>query len=74
MSGDIPDFAVLRPAAGVSSGWLGDFHGRWYDLRDVPFRHFDATPTPGQAVATPTDRLEVREDGAVAQVWEVRPA
>jgi hypothetical protein len=54
----------------------GDLDGRWYGRaliaeHERPDRG-DVSLGPG-IVATRTDRIEVRDDGAVAQVWEVRP-
>jgi len=73
-----PDYIVIRPAADLPEGFLPeDFDGRWYDRNDVPFGpppdSVFARPGGASAVAIPTERFESREDGAVAEVWEVRP-
>lgn len=74
---DHHDYIVLR--APTVPGF--DREGWWLDLFDVPPKPSDAT---GRAVLTsaggvvlvaaPTGRFEVREDGAVAEVWEVERA
>jgi hypothetical protein len=66
------DYVVVRAAPDLPDGFLPDhLEGRWYDLAEMPAAY------PGgplaHAVAVPVDRFEVRDDGAVAQVWEVRP-
>jgi hypothetical protein len=74
------DYIVIRPAADLPPGFLPPHQdGRWYDRASLP-----PGPPPGsasppgitvsEAVAVPTGRFEVRDyDGAVAEVWEVRP-
>lgn len=63
------DYIVIRPAADLPPEFrLGDMDGRWYDLTDIP-TGFGV----GTAVAVPSGRFEYREDGAVAEVWEIRP-
>lgn len=69
-----PVFVVLRAAPGVPFGWMAaDLEGRWCYRKDLlTLRGPVIQPVP-HAVAIPTDRLEHREDGATAQVWEVHP-
>lgn len=70
-----PDYIVIRPAADLPSGFLPDrLDGMWFDRTCIP-----KLPTPhtgwgrGEGVAVASGRFEVRDDGAVAEVWEVRP-
>jgi hypothetical protein len=69
-----PDYIVIRPALDLPAGFLPEREdGRWYDRNDVPYGP-PAGASPGDAVAVPTGRFEVRDsDGAVAEVLEVRP-
>lgn len=68
----MPDFIVIRPAPDLPPGFLPPhLDGRWFDTTEVPLSY--AEPGSGCAVAVPAGRFEVREDGAVAEVWEVRP-
>lgn len=81
MSDKIPDYVVLRAGPDLPEGWMPDhLEGRWYDRNKVPFGapNPDAPDAPPgasktTAVAEPTGLLEVRDDGAVAEVWHVRP-
>lgn len=75
MSGE--DYIVIRPAPDLSPGALSSFSdGRWYDRSDFP----ESPGLPigsviGKWTAVPSGRFEVRDyDGAVAEVWEARPA
>lgn len=75
-----PDYIVVRAAPDLPPGFLPPhLDGRWYDRRDIADGPPAGTPLPGgvagaQAVAVATGRFEVREyDGAVAEIWEVRP-
>ncbi|MGH3372382.1 MAG: hypothetical protein ACRDPR_20535 [Nocardioidaceae bacterium] len=77
---DEADYIVIRPGAGLPPGFLPpDQNGLWLDRSTI-----QPGPAPGsevapgvvmsEAVAVPTGRFEVRQDdGAVAEVWEVRP-
>jgi DNA-binding transcriptional regulator PaaX len=66
---DLPDFAVIRPAPDLPAGFLpAEWDGRWVNLATMR-----QGPGLGQAVAVPVGRFETRDDGAVAEVWEVRP-
>lgn len=72
------DHVVLRAAPDLPEGFMPPgMDGRWYDRALVP-----GGPPPGaslpegvsQAVAVATGRFEVRDyDGAVAEVFEIRP-
>lgn len=65
-------FIVVRPAPDLPPGFLPrDLDGRWYDRRELPemYGPFGS----GDGVAVPTGRFEFRDDGAVAEIYEVRP-
>lgn len=76
-----PDYVVVRRGPDMPDEWLmpDGLEGRWFDRSTIRI-----APDPGDlsqadvsistAVAVPTGRFEVREsDGAVAEVWEIRP-
>ena len=70
-----PDFIVVRAAPDLPAGVLPPgVDGRWYDRATMPVRRelFEDDP-PSEVVAVATGRFEVRDDGAVAEVFEVRP-
>ncbi|MET7335989.1 hypothetical protein [Nonomuraea sp. NPDC005650] len=75
---DNPGYAVLRPGASLPDGWLpDDFDGRWM-VRPTASRTIqmaragtDLRFPPDWLYATPTGRIEVRDDSAIAEVWEV---
>lgn len=75
------DYVVIRRAPDLPADFnIGDFDGKWLDraqlnieaaiLRGSLDRLYDGEP---HAVAVPSGRFEVRDDGAVAEVWEIRP-
>lgn len=71
MSDERADYIVLRHGPDIPDEYRAEhLEGRWYDAVYVP------TGPPGlsnaDAVAEPTGRFEVRDDGAVAEVWEIR--
>lgn len=74
-----PDYIVIRPAPDLPPGFLPEReNGRWYDRATLP--QVDAESSLhaliryGGGVAVATGRFEVRDyDGAVAEVYEVRP-
>ena len=69
-----PDYIVVRVAPGARLMVPPDLDGTWFDRQDIPAVSPLAPPGPaGGVVAVPTNRFEVRDDGAVAEVWEVRP-
>lgn len=72
-----PDYIVIRPAPDLPPGFLPVREdGRWYDRAAIPEVYVQDPPSPGEsrAVAVPSGRFEVRDyDGAMAEVWEVRP-
>lgn len=72
----LPDHVVLRHGPDIPEEyWAHHLEGRWYDIGSVPIgraRSGDVPPEVGMAVAEPSGRLEVRDDGAVAEVWEIR--
>lgn len=72
-----PDYVVIRPAPDLPDGFLPDeMNGRWFDRDHIPEGPDDGHATVarlGGAVAVATGRFETREDGAVAEVFEVRP-
>lgn len=65
---------MLRPAADAPPGFLpAHQNGRWFDTRtSSPESRIRSLGLFGSK-AEPTDRVEERPDGAVAQVWEVSP-
>jgi hypothetical protein len=69
-----PDYVVIRATADLPVGFLPEYiEGRWFDVSTwVPDRRSVALGM-GVGVAVPTGRFEVRDDGAVAEVYEVRP-
>ncbi|MBD3004900.1 hypothetical protein [Streptomyces sp. 5-10] len=69
----IPDYVVVRPASDLPPGFLPpDLDGVWLDRQE--FDGCDLAFGHGGAIAVATGRFEVREsDGAVAEVFEVRP-
>lgn len=75
-----PDYVVFRASIDAPEGFLPPgMDGRWVDRSELPPPPPPdwVPPTDGsysEATAVPTRRFEVREyDGAVAEVWEVRP-
>jgi len=69
MNGE-PDYVVIRLAPGMDPHQCPPgMDGRWYDLATVRLGAESAVPA---ATATPTGRFEFREDGAVAEVWELK--
>lgn len=74
---DHPDYIVIRPAADLPAGFLpARWDGLWLNrsgLGPPPLDPFDARHFESGVVAVPTGRVESREDGVVAEVWEVRP-
>lgn len=71
-----PDYIVLRAYPAAPPGWMpADLEGRWYDRATVGSALDEKSTAEFPAVAVPTGRFEAREEnGAVAEVWEVRPA
>jgi hypothetical protein len=72
----LPLFVVLRAARGVAPNWMpADLEGRWYDRAwfDAPPRTLDDANGAPHALIVPTNRVEHREDGAAASVWELHP-
>ncbi len=69
---------MLRPSPDLPAGSLPEgVDGRWIDLDDVPhtFWKFWQSDGPDSLIAVAIDeRYETREDGAEAQVFEVRKA
>lgn len=70
-----PDYVVIRAAADLPPGAVPEgFEGRWLDRTQVEPAPLVEPANVGKATAVPTGRFEVREyDGAVAEVWEIRP-
>lgn len=73
-----PDYIVIRRAPDLPVDFnTGGLDGKWFDRSEMPV---GSRPNPflreedgGEGVAVPTGRFEVRDDGAVAEVWEIRP-
>ncbi|MFE2384478.1 hypothetical protein [Streptomyces misionensis] len=73
-----PDYIVIRPAPDLPPGFLPEReNGRWYDRSTMPWAsaetNLDALIRYDGGVAVATGRFEVRDDGAVAEVFELRP-
>jgi hypothetical protein len=72
-----PDYIVIRPAPDLPVDLSPRLNGWWYDKAE--FREalagegIDAVVRHGGFVAVATGRFEVRDDGAVAEVFEIRP-
>lgn len=67
---DEPDYVVLRIAPDLPRGFIpARFDGLWLSR---PAHHARLTRLVDGAVAVPTGRFEVRDDGAVAEVYEFR--
>jgi hypothetical protein len=65
-------YIVLRAAPGMPLGWMSDqFDGMWYDRDKDRSYH---PQTGAAAVGRPTGRYERRDDGYLAEVYEVGPA
>lgn len=71
------DYVVLRHGPDIPEEYWSPRHeGLWMDRRGIR----RAAPTgplaasTGMAIAEPTNRFEIRDDGAVAEVWEIRLA
>lgn len=72
-----PDYVVLRHGLDIPDEYRAEhLEGRWYDVGTVPTGRArgDVPPEVGMAIAEPTGRFECRDDGAVAEVWELRLA
>jgi hypothetical protein len=65
-----PDLIVLRAHPSARIHTPPEIEGRWYDRSR--FVESWKEPRPGTYQARPTGRFEVRDDGAVAEVWEIR--
>ena len=64
-----PNFIVVRPAPDLPPGFLpASVDGKWFNSTAMAEGF-----AWGGAVAVPSGRFEVREDGAVAEVYEVKP-
>lgn len=70
-----PDLVVVRPGPGLPAGVLPrHLDGRWFDLTRVPLADAAGGHQHSALTAVPSGRFEVRDDGAVAEVYEVHPA
>lgn len=70
------DWIVLYPYPEAPPGWMPEYwHGRWFDRTTMPVSLSCPDDCDAHAVAVPTGRFEFRDqDGACAEIWEVRPA
>lgn len=73
-----PHYLVVRAHPDLPDGFLPpDWEGRWIERSRIPMGPSvdrPLAPGEGRGVATAIDRYEIRDDdGAVAQVYEVRP-
>ena len=67
-----PDYIVVRAAPDLPPGFLPrGLDGKWFDRATLPEQY--GPYQWGDAVAAATGRFETRDDGAVAEVFEVRP-
>lgn len=57
---------VVRAGEGLPAGWLDQLDGRWYKKGTF-------VDTVGSARVWPVSKFEVRDDGVIAQVYEVQP-
>ncbi|MCW2768181.1 MAG: hypothetical protein JWO11_4140 [Nocardioides sp.] len=68
-----PDLVVIRPSVDLQPGLLPSYcDGWWFDRARLPGPAVFPTLAQLARVAVPTGRFEVRYDGAVAEVYEVR--
>ncbi|WP_433067397.1 hypothetical protein [Dactylosporangium sp. CS-033363] len=76
-------FVVLRPAPDLPAGFLPEkLDGQWFNLVDLVYEAYRDPDGPSDtegvqfgpagARAYPTGRYETRDDGAEAEVYEVR--
>lgn len=79
---DEPDYVVVRRGLDMPEEWsMGDMDGKWLDRSTMPpplppgalNRFREKGGVVSSATAVPTGRFETRDDGAVAEVWELRP-
>lgn len=69
-----PNYIVIRPHRDLPAGFMPpDLDGRWFDLATMTSGFNYAALGYPQAVAVPSGQFEYRSDGAVAEVWEVKP-
>lgn len=65
------DYVVLRAHPDLPAGFLPErMEGLWLDKSLVPF---SIGHSGSVAVAVPIGEFEYRDDGAVAEIYEVRP-
>lgn len=65
-----PDYIVLRPGETFDGKDVPNgINGSWYDKSQIPV-YCDRIETT-YWVAEPTNQFETRDDGAVAEIWEV---
>lgn len=70
-----PDLIVLRPAPGLDPDSLpARLNGWWYDRSQIGYASRPVKLTGGTWTATPSGKFEVRDDGAVAEIWLVAEA
>lgn len=68
----VGDLIVLRHGPDIPEEyWARNLEGNWYDRGVFPPGKYPQAVAP-LAVAEPTGRFELRDDGAVAEVWEIR--
>lgn len=69
-------YVVIRPAPDLPPGFMPDYYnGRWLDKWDIPGAYYgeESSPTPpGTGVAVATGRFERRDDGELAEVYEMQ--
>jgi hypothetical protein len=80
------DYVVIRLGDDIPAEWnIGDLDGKWFDRTAIPVgpsrearkaanaRWREQGGSISGVTASPTGRFEVREDGAVAEVFELLP-
>lgn len=80
MTTDEPDYIVYRFSPDMPEEWRPpQMDGWWVDRNTVPEystlqeKRGARDPEPGECVAIATGRFETREDGRIAEVFEIRP-
>ena len=64
-------YVVIRVARTYPHRVPADLDGKWYDLADIPFALMPLLDG-ASVVAWETGRFETRDDGAVAEIFEIR--
>lgn len=66
-------YIVIRKGPNVPEDFnIGDLEGKWFDKDNLPFLGY-VRDEHGSFTAKPNGKIEKREDGAIAAVYEVQP-